>query len=119
MRTSASSKPAAGEDVAQGGGVLVDAVEPGVLRQVAEAAGPVDEARRGVGRAAQHLEQAGLAGAVATDQADLVPGADGEAGTLEDEGAADLHRELADLQHPTMVIAGTPPRANPLPIARG
>jgi hypothetical protein len=102
-------EPPAGEDVLEGGGRLVDAVEAGVLGQVAEAAGAVDEAGRGVGRTPEDLQQAGLAGAVAPDEPDLVPGADGEAGPLEDEGAADLHRELADLQHPPMV--GHPARA--------
>ena len=75
-------------------------------RPRSEAAGAVHDARRGVGGAAQHLQQAGLAGAVAADEADLVAGADREAGTLEHEGAADLDGELTDLQHPAMVVAG-------------
>ena len=96
-------EPPARQDVAHRGGGVVDAVEPRVLGQVAEAAGAVHDA--GVGRlgAAQHLEQAGLAGAVAADQADLVAGADREAGALEDDGATHLDGELADLQHRTML----------------
>ena len=51
----------------------------------------------------EHLQQAGLAGAVATDQTDLVAGADGEADPVHDDGATYLDCELADLQHPSMV----------------
>ena len=47
--------------------------------------------------ATEHPEQARLAGAVASDDADLVAGHDGEAGRLDDESAADLHRELLRL----------------------
>ena len=109
---------AARQDVAHAGGGVVDAVEARVLGQVAEAAGAVDDA--GVGRlgAAQHLEQARLAGAVAADQPDLVAGADREAGSLEDDGTTHLDGELADLQHGPCSQDGRP-RANPLPWASG
>ena len=103
MRMAASSNPRPGQDVADGGGGLVDAVEPGVLGQVAEAAGAVHDPGEGRLGPAQHLQQARLAGPVATDEADLVAGADREAGTLEDDGATHLDSELADLQHPSML----------------
>ena len=107
-------EPAARQDVAHGRGGVVDAVEPRVLGQVAEAAGAVDDPGEGHLRAAQHLEQARLAGAVAADQADLVAGADREAGPLEDDGATHLDGELTDLQHPDHAHRAGLRRANPL-----
>ena len=96
-------EPAPGEDVAHRGGGVVDAVEPRVLREVPEAAAAVHDAGVRVRGAAEHLQQARLAGAVAADQPDLVAGADREAGAVEDDVAADLDRELPDLQHPSML----------------
>ncbi len=92
--------------MAHGRGGVVDAVELRVLRQVPEPARAVHDARGGVRRAAQHLQQARLPGAVAPDEADLVAGADREAGALEHEGAAHLDGELPDLQHRDMLVAG-------------
>ena len=99
MRTIASSRPRPERMWRTAGGGVVDAVEPGVLRQVAEPAAAVHDPGVRVGRAAEHLQQAGLAGAVAADQADLVAGAHREAGAFEDDVAAHLDRELPDLQH--------------------
>ena len=93
-------EPAPGEHVGQAGGVVGDRVELRVLRQVAEGAGVVHDARVGRGGAAEDPQQGGLAGAVAADEADLVAGADGEAGVLHEETAAHFDREPADLQHP-------------------
>ena len=115
MRTIASSKPRPGEDVADGGGGVVHAVEPRVLRAGSRGrrCGCTTPANGSAG-AAQHLEQAGLAGAVAADQADLVAGADREAGALEDDGAAHLDGELADLQHPDHAHRRTARRSEPV-----
>ena len=113
MRTMASSNPRPERMWRTAGGGVVDAVEPRVLGQVAEAAGAVHDAGVGVCGAAQHLEQARLAGPVAADQADLVAGADREAGSLEDDGATHLDGELADLQHRTM-LTGTGPEGEPV-----
>ena len=55
--------------------------------------------RRRLGLAAEHLEQAGLAGAVAADEADLVAGHDGERRVVDDEPTTHLHRESLHLQH--------------------
>ncbi len=107
MRTIASSNPRPERMWRTAGGGLVDAVEPWVLREVAEAAAAVHDAGVRVGGPAEHLQEAGLAGAVAADQPDLVAGADREAGAVEDDVAADLHRELADLQHRAM-LTGEP-----------
>ena len=90
---------AARQHVGDGGAALEDAVDARILRQVAEAALADDLPGRRLDGAAEHLEQAGLAGAVAADDADLVAGHDGEAGRLDDEPAADLHRETLRLEH--------------------
>ena len=89
--------------MAQGGDLVVHAVEPGVLREVPEPAGAVHDAGERIRVAAQDLKEARLAGTVAADEAHLVAGADREADPVHDDGAAHLHSELADLQHPTMV----------------
>jgi uroporphyrinogen decarboxylase len=73
----------------------------------------VDHAGRRVGRAAQHLQQAGLAGAVATDEADLVAGADREAGPLEPEVDTPFVQEtvrllVRELGVPLIGFAGAP-----------
>ena len=86
----------------------------GSCGQVAEAALAHDPAGDGLGLAAEDLEQAGLAGAVATDEADLVPGHDGEVGRLDDEPTADLHRETLRLQHRTSMPSRAPDRAGDL-----
>ena len=92
---------AARQHVGHGGAAVEDARDAGILGQVAEPA----LARHAPGGrfdgATEHPEQARLAGAVAADDADLVAGHDGEAGRLDNESAADLHRELLRLQHLT------------------
>ena len=90
-------EPPARQHVGQAVGVVGHGVLAGVLRQVAGVAGRWHPGL--VGQAPQHLEQRGLAGAVAAHEADLVTGAQGEGGALDDEGAADLHRGPADRQH--------------------
>ena len=85
--------------------VVGDAVELRVLRQVAERRRcGARRPRSGCGRAAEHPQQAGLARAVAADEADLVAGAHGEADVLHEETARHLHRELAHLQHGRPVL---------------
>ena len=70
-----------------------------VLRQVAERALPRTTAPAAASFSpAEDLEQAGLAGAVAAHQPDLVAGAHGEAGRRE-EPAADLDGEVSGLKH--------------------
>ncbi len=72
-----------------------------VLREVAEAALAEHLAGRRLGRAAEHLEQRGLAGTVPADDADLVTGHDGEGGVVDDESTTHFHRECLRLEHPT------------------
>ena len=90
---------APGQDVGDGGATVEDAGDARVLRQVAERALADDPPGRRLGLAAEHAEQARLAGAVAPDEADLVAGHDGEVGRLDDEPAADLDRERLRLEH--------------------
>ena len=84
-----------------GGAAVEHAGDARILRQVAEAALAQHLPGGRFDLAAEHPEQAGLAGAVAADEADLVAGHDGEAGRLDDEPTADLHREPLRLQHLT------------------
>ena len=79
------------------GQLAVDAFDSWVLRKVPEAATAYDRAERRLDIATEHLEEAGLPGTVAADQADLVPGHDGEAGALDDIAAAHLHRHITNL----------------------
>ena len=111
MRSISSSMPRPGQHVGDGRAAVEHAGDARVLRQVAEAALAHDPAGGRLGLAAEHLEQAGLAGAVAADEADLVPGHDGEVGRLDDEPAADLHREPLGLEHRSRV-SGRGPRSN-------
>ena len=97
-----------GQHVVQRGDVVGDAVQPRVLRQVAEAALHVDDAALGLRRPAQHLQQAGLPGAVAADQADLVLGAHRERHALHERDPADLDGNVPDLQHRTRVPGAVP-----------
>jgi len=85
------------EDVTDGGGAVVDTVDLRVLREVAQPAGAVHHAGKGVGVATQHLQEARLPGAVPTHEAHFVAGADGEADAVHDDGATHLNSELADL----------------------
>ncbi len=90
---------AARQDVRQRSDAIEDAGDARVLREVAQAALAMDDARRRRRRASEHAQQAGLARTVAADETDLVAGADGERGAFEHEAPTDLHRELAGLQH--------------------
>ena len=74
-------------------------IDPRILGQVAEPALADHPSRGRLGVAAEDAEQAGLAGAVAPDEADLVLGHDGEVGPLDDEAAANRHGETLRLQH--------------------
>ena len=96
------------QDVAEGAGSLVHLVHARVLGQVAEPAGDLHHAPVGIGLAGQHPQQRRLARAVATGQADLVPGAHGEAGVLEGEHPTDLDRQLAHRQHRSSLARGAP-----------
>ena len=90
---------APGQDVGDGGAPVEHAGDARILRQVAEGALADDPPGGRLGLAAEHAEQARLAGAVAADEADLVAGHHGEVGRLDDEPAADLHRESLRLEH--------------------
>ena len=87
------------QDVGDGGAPVEHAGDARVLRQVAEGALADDPPGGRLGLAAEHAEQARLAGAVAADEADLVAGHHGEVGRLDDEPAADLDRESLRLEH--------------------
>ena len=88
---------AARQHVGHGGAAVEDTCDAGILWQVAEPALADHPPGGRFDGAAEHPEQARLAGTVAADDADLVAGHDGEAGRLDDESAADLHRELLRL----------------------
>ena len=105
----------AGQHVGDRRAPVEHAVDARVLRQVAEAAVAHDLAAGRLDRAAEHPEQARLAGAVAADEADLVPRHDGERGARR---RADDHPpppRAPDLQHGRPSWRGnsestTPPR---------
>ena len=84
---------APGEHVGDRGAGVGGRVDPRVLGQVAEAALADHPPGGRLGLTAEDAEQAGLAGAVAADEADLVLGHDREVGPLDDEAAADRHGE--------------------------
>ena len=67
--------------------------------------------------AAQDLEQAGLAGAVATDQAHLVAGAHQERRLLQGEATADLDAQLAGFEHLSMMADRPPGRTGYGPVS--
>jgi hypothetical protein len=92
-------EPPARQDVLHRGAPVEDAGDPRVLRQVAEGARTQHAARHRGRSAAQHPQQARLAGAVAADQAHLVAGADGEGGARHDQAPPDLHSEPVDGKH--------------------
>ena len=96
---------AARQHVGDGGARLVRRVDARVLRQVAEAALAHDRATGRLGGAAEHLEQRGLAGAVAADDAHLVAGHHGEGGVGDDEPTTHFHRECLRLEHRTRLRA--------------
>jgi hypothetical protein len=70
-----------------------------VLGHVAERALFQDQPGSRVVLARQHFEQARLAGAVASDQTDLVPRRHGEARVREHPARDDVDGEISDLQH--------------------
>src|SRR3546814_12154162 len=72
--------------LAAAGSLLTDPAD-GVL--AAERAAQLDAAEVGLQLAADHLQQGGLAGPVAADQADMVTGRDGRAGVVEQDAAGD------------------------------
>ncbi len=92
----------------KGGVVDARAARLGVLGEVAELVGAQHHAPGGGAFTRDDLEHRRLAGAVATDQADLVAVAQLERGTLEGDPAPDLDSEVADLQHRAIV-----PRPDP------
>ena len=72
---------------------------PRVLRDVAERPAAQHQAGGRVVLAGEHLEQAGLAGAVPADEADLVPRGDGEARVRQHPLRHDVDGEVSDLEH--------------------
>ena len=89
----------AGQDVGDAGATVEVAVDLRILREVTEAALAQHLAGRGLVGAAEHLEQAGLAGTVAADDADLVAGHDGEAGAVDQQPPSHFDRDGLRLQH--------------------
>src|SRR6202521_4636787 len=92
-------EPAARKDVGQRGLRRLGA-RPWVLGHVAEGPASQNEPARGVVLAGHHLEQAGLARAVAPDEADLVPDRDDERRVRQDTTPGDVDGEITYLQHP-------------------
>ena len=72
---------------------------PWVLGEIAEGTTAADRAAGRRRLAAQHLQQAGLAGTVATDQADLLAGAHDQRGVLDHGTPTHLDGQLAGLDH--------------------
>ena len=95
----------------QRGGIDATPLRPGLLGEVPEGAFDMDETGCGRALAAEHLEHARLAGAVAADEADLLPGADSEGRLDESEASANFHAEAAGLEHALIVAA---PRRAPV-----
>ena len=110
-RTAASSRPRPDSTWVRAVHVVGHAVEARILRQVAEPAGVVHDAAGRHARAGQDLEQGGLAGAVAADEADLVAGAHRERHAVEEDRPACFDPEVPGLEHRSR--AGTPSRPNP------
>jgi hypothetical protein len=73
------------------------AVDPRVLRQVPETALALDPAGGRLVLAAEDAKQARLAGAVATNESDLVPRHDRERGVLNDKSTTDFDGETRHL----------------------
>jgi hypothetical protein len=103
-------EPAAAEDVAERGPLRRHLVDAGVLGQVAEGGRAPHDTGLGLGVAADGPQEAGLAGAVAADKADLVAGAHGEGRPLDDEGGADLDRQPTNRQHGRPWWQAAPPK---------
>src|SRR3989442_7485139 len=77
----------------------------GILRHAAERPAAQHKPAGGVVLTGQDLEQARLARAVATYQADFVPGADREPGVGQHATRGDVDGETADLEHDGMLRA--------------
>ena len=78
----------------------------GVLRHVAQAAAAQHQPGDRVVLSRQHLEQARLAGAVASDQSDLVARPDREVGAGQDPACGDIDGEVPNLKHRAMLRRG-------------
>src|SRR4249920_3088322 len=89
---------ARGEDVLQPGDVIVGAVLARVLPQIPDRTRSGDGAAQGQVLSAEHLQQAGLPGAVAADDAHLVAGAQREAEVADYRLAADLHGQVSNVE---------------------
>ena len=87
------------QHVRDGGSPIEHSGDTRILRQVAEPALAQDLAARRFERSAEDSKERGLAGAVATDQTDLVAGHHGERGAVDDLATTNFHRERLDLQH--------------------
>ncbi len=70
-----------------------------VLREVADLAGAVDAAAGGLALSREDLGERGLAGAVAADEADLVPRAHPERDVLHEDAGADAQLQLVYSEH--------------------
>ena len=93
--------PSPRQHVGHAGTTVEGRVDLGVLREIAEPALAEHVAGLWFVGAAEHLEQAGLAGAVASDDAHLVPGHHGEAGSVDEESTTHFHRDRLSLEHQT------------------
>ena len=104
LRGDASCMPSASEPSPRASRMRVRASISGIarariLRQVAELAGAVDAAVGGEQVAGEHLGQRGLAGAVATDQADLVAVGDAERDVRHEHAGAHADLEVVHGEH--------------------
>src|SRR2546426_3971336 len=79
----------------------------GILRHVAERPAAQHKPAGGIDLAGQHLEQARLARAVATYQADFVPGGDCETGVGQHATRGDVDGETTYLKHDGMLRVAT------------
>src|SRR2546428_8725882 len=77
----------------------------GILRHVAERPAAQHKPAGGVVLAAQDLEQARLARAVSTNQADFVPGGDREPAVGQHPTPGDVNGETTDLEHDGLLRA--------------
>ena len=77
-----------------------------VLREVADLAGRDDLAGGRESLPGEDLGEGGLAGAVATDESDLVPGGDTERHVLHEEAGAGADFELLGVDHEAIRLSG-------------
>src|SRR5690606_4720480 len=90
-------QPAGAEDTVTGDDVRI--AGPWILRQVTDVAEASDGAGGRLSLAGEDARQRGLARAVAADEADLVAGADAEAGVSEQDLSACAHLDLVCSDH--------------------